>query len=133
MDLSLLDTLKQRLIDAKEFSKVWTYFLDHFGEDPQFMALGERTRNDVVETLLVQTAKQVCGITIAANDILLTGLPEQKFIHGGCFVKGYMVNVLYFEEICTGTIMVCALGQENTVTLRFTGRPMADPHRPSMN
>ncbi len=32
MDLSLLDTLKEKLTNGKNFGEVWEYFLDHFGE-----------------------------------------------------------------------------------------------------
>ena len=133
MNLALLATLKERLINAKEFSDVWTYFLDHFGEDSAFLALGERTRNDVVETLLVQTAKKLCRLNVSPEHVLLTYLPEYQFIHGGIFANGSMINVLYFGDIFMGTIMVCTLGSEQTHVLRFTGREVADQTKPSMN
>jgi hypothetical protein len=133
MDPSLLATLKQRLVNATDFSDVWTYFLDHFGEDPAFLALGERTRHDVVETLLVQTAKKLCRLDVPAANVLLTSLPEHQFIHGGIFAKGHMINVLYFGDIFMGTIMVCTLGSDQTHVLRFTGREVVDQTKPSMN
>src|SRR5262249_52225983 len=51
MDLSLLETLKDKLLHAKQFSKVWEYFLDHFGENPDFVALGERTQDAFLKTV----------------------------------------------------------------------------------
>ena len=133
MNLSLLAELKERLIHATEFIKVWEYFLDHFGENPDFIALGERTQNDLVEAIIIQTAKQVHGQDLKPQESLLTRLPEYQFIHGGCFKKGKMTNVLYFEDIFMGTLMLCAVGDDNTTAVRFSGRKLTPPAEPSMN
>src|SRR5438105_2776274 len=44
MDLALLATLKDKLATATNFSEVMVYFFDHFGEEAEFMALGETGR-----------------------------------------------------------------------------------------
>src|SRR5437867_4152060 len=110
MDLSLLAKLKEELIHAEQFSDVWAYFLDHFGEDPAFLALGTRTRHEMIESLLIQTAQKICQMQVAAVDIILTRIAEHHFIHGGYCAGGRMINVLYFEDALLGTIMVCSLG-----------------------
>ncbi len=133
MDLLLLATLKEKLIHAKKFSDVWKYFLDHFGEDPAFFPLGERTRHDVIESLIIQTAEKMFHMKVKADQVLLTLLPEQQFIHGGCMQAGHMINAIYFDDIFMGMIMVCSLGSDQTTTLRFTGRKVPDQTKPSMN
>ena len=45
VDLKLLDNLKDQLVNSKELSKVYCYFLDHFGENAEFMELGGRVRH----------------------------------------------------------------------------------------
>lgn len=134
MQIKFLAALKDQLVQATEFSEVWKYFLDNFGEDPAFMALGERTSHGLLEALIIQAAKGSFKMTIDSKDILLTLLPEHKFIHGGICRNGKMVNVLYFEEISTGSMMICALGAKNTITSRFMAKP-AGPSlpQPSLN
>src|ERR1051325_10446914 len=79
MNLALLAELQNRLVHAKEFSKVWEYFLDHFGENAKFIRLGERTRSALIESLIIQTAKQVHAIDVDEKEILLTRLPGDHF------------------------------------------------------
>lgn len=134
MGITFLAALKDKLVQATEFSDVWKFFLDNFGEDPTFMALGERTSHGLLEALIVQAAKGSFKMTIEPKDILLTLLPEQKFIHGGICRNGKMINVLYFDEISTGCMMICAVGAKNTITSRFIAKP-AGPSlpQPSLN
>jgi hypothetical protein len=133
MNLSKLAELKQRLIDATDFSAVWTYFLDHFGERREFAKIGERTHDALIESLLIKMAKEVKNVDLDPEEILLTRLAEQQFIHGGCLKNGKMINVLYFEDIFMGTIMICAVDDPNTIAIRFSGRKLTEPPKPSMN
>ena len=83
MDLSLLAQLKEKMVQAKEFSKVWKYFLDHFGEDPAFMALGEPTRPPLLEAVFTQIARQLFQRDVDWSQVIFTSLPEHQFVHGG--------------------------------------------------
>ena len=61
MELSLLGTLKEKLINNKVLADVQTYFLDHFGENQQFMDLGEEYSDPFLEGILRQVARQPAG------------------------------------------------------------------------
>src|SRR5262245_19566334 len=102
MDLALLTTLKDKLVQAKNFTEVWQYFFDQFGEDPAFIALGERTEHPFLEAILVQIGKEMFGHEVDLADVLLTRLPEQEFVHGGLTLDGRLANVIYFEDIQVG-------------------------------
>ena len=58
MDLSGLELLKQKLIEATEFAPVWDYFMTHFGEQRAFMALGKRTR-ELTESFMLDLAGRI--------------------------------------------------------------------------
>src|SRR5262249_4598685 len=83
MELTLLDTLKDKLIHAQNFTHVWEYFMDHFGQDPDFIALGDATQDPFLEAVLVHVAKGLFGQAVSTADFLLTRLPEHQFLHGG--------------------------------------------------
>jgi hypothetical protein len=134
VDLKLLHTLKQKLTTAKEFSAVFTYFLDHFGEDPEFIEQGERTHSPFLESVLAEVGKQLFGKEVRVADVLLTRLPEYEFIHGACTLGGKLGNVLYFEDVRTGLLVVLSsLASSETKLVRFSGRPLQGTPTPSAN
>ncbi len=134
MDLSRLATLKEKLVKAKQFADIWTYFLDHFGEDPEFIALGERTRNPFIEAIFDNVAQAVFKGRIDAKDVLLTRLADHQFIHGGGMFGQHLVNVIYFEDIQVGVVIVVRpFANEAQQYIRFTG-PLTPPsNQPSEN
>lgn len=134
MDLSRLATLKAKLVQAKEFSDIWTYFLDHFGEDPAFHALGERTRNGFIEAIFDNVAKAMFNGKIEGRDVLLTRLADHLFIHGGGIFGSHLVNVIYFEDIQVGVVIVVKpFSKDPQQYIRFTG-PLTPPsNQPSAN
>ena len=125
MDLALLATLKQELLHSQDFKQIWSYFMDNFGEDPAFIALGERTRHPMLEAIVSQTCGQLFGKPVSLGNLLLTRLPEHHFIHGGFMVQGRLATVFYFEDIQVGLItVVMAFGTGDNRLIRFTGRPL---------
>src|SRR6266511_5724964 len=98
MDLSLLATLKEKLLTAKRFNEVLDYFLTNFGEKPEFIALGERIEDPFLEAVVQQVAEQLFKKSATITGLLLSRLAEQQFVHGACFVETSMCNVLYFED-----------------------------------
>jgi hypothetical protein len=134
MDLSRLATLKEKLVTAREFSKVFDYFLDHFGENPDFIALGERADCPFLEAVLAQVGHTLFQRKVWVTEMLLTELPEQHFIHGTCRIAGRLATVIYFDDIHTG-LMVVILSESPSETrlVRFSGRPMPTGSGPSLN
>jgi hypothetical protein len=134
LDLSKLDDLKKLLQHTREFSKVWEFFLDHFGTKADFIALGERVHPPFLEAVLVQVGKQLFESPVDPSQLLLTGLAEQQFVHGGGPVGGGLMNVLYFEDVQTGMIAAFPfLFAKETKFARFAGPRMAGVGKPSLN
>jgi hypothetical protein len=127
MDLGQLATLKKKLQTAREFSEVWRYFMDHFGEDPDFMALGEQTRDTFLEQTVAQIGAQLTGTPVSVVTTLLIRVPDQGFIHGCVTLGGRPGNLLYFEDIHMGLLGVAwSAATAEAKFVRFTGRPLRD-------
>jgi hypothetical protein len=137
MNLELLAVLKDKLVHAAKFTDVMNYFFDHFGEDPEFIALGEPTRNAFLEGVLAEVGLQMFGNQVAVMDLLLTRVPGRHFIHGGGALNGRMLTLLYFEDIAVGLVaVVAAAAPADTKLARFTGKPLTHPpglDKPSPN
>jgi hypothetical protein len=136
MDLELLAVLKDKLVHATQFTDVINYFFDHFGEDPEFIDLGEQTRHAFLESVLAEVGYQMFGSRVAVMDLLLTRVPGRHFIHGGGILNGRVATVLYFEDIAVGLIAVASASSAETKLARFTGKPLMHPpglDKPSPN
>jgi hypothetical protein len=125
VDLTKLATLKAKLLTAKNFGDVLGYFLDHFGDHPAFLDLGEPTTDEFLVQVLAQVAGQLFGRSVAVRNIRLVRLPEHEFIHGGFSVEGKVGTLIYFEDQHQGLISVAwSLSPPETKYARFTGRPV---------
>jgi hypothetical protein len=134
MDLALLSTLKEKLIQATDFTPVFEYFMDHFGEDPDFIALGERAQHPFLAAVLDRVGKELFGKPVPLTDLLLVRLPEHQFLHGGCILGGKLANVLYFEDGSVGLLAVAmSMSPGETRLVRFTGQPLPAAWKPSEN
>ena len=134
MELSLLGTLKEKLINNKVLADVQTYFLDHFGENQQFMDLGEEYSDPFLEGILRQVARQLQGRAVTVDNVLLLRLPEEGFIHGHCAIDGRMGALLYFEDIRQGLLSVIwSLSPPETKFVRFSARPLPQVGPPLPN
>jgi hypothetical protein len=134
MDLTKLATLKEKLVSAKEFAEVWTYFLDHLGENPEFMALGERVQDRFLERVLSEIGKQLFGRTVQVRDTAFIHLPEHGFVHGALTLEDRPGSVFYFRDIRQGlVVLVWSLAPTETKFARFSGFPMPSPWNRSAN
>jgi hypothetical protein len=134
MDLSLLTTLKEKLVNAEEFHEVMTYFFDHFGDDPHLFEFGERVDHSLLEAILQAVGEQLFGHRVEVDRLIMTRLPEYQFVHGGGFLGGKIMTVLYFEDINKGLLAVAWGGRTGeTKFVRFTGVTPPDPRKPSLN
>jgi hypothetical protein len=134
MDLQLLETLKEKLGSATNFSDVQTYFLDHFGENPAFMSLGEPTSHPLIEATLGAVATELFGEPVPVTGLRLVRLADEQFIHGGFTVRGRIGSVFYFEDIHVGlATLIWTLTPPETKFVRFSGRPLPRGSVPSRN
>ena len=134
MDLSPLATLKDKLLHAKTFADVQTYFLDHFGDQPEFMDLGERHRDPFLEAVFASVAEQLHNRRVPVTNVMLKRLPEHGFVHGSALLGGRLATMLYFEEPRRGLISVIwSVSPPETKFARFFGQLLPRHGRPSAN
>ena len=135
MDLQLLETLKQKLGSATDFGDVQSYFFDHFGEDAEFMKLGEATDHPFLEQVFVQVCARLFPSHVVLTRMLFTRLAEQHFVHGGLTINGRLATVMYFEDVQLGMLVIAAPRPgANNDYVRFTGRPaLPRDAKPSLN
>jgi hypothetical protein len=124
MDLTRLATLKQKLMETEDFGEVLSYFMDHFGGDPAFLALGESTEHPFLESILPKVVGRLCRREVSLSGFALTRLPEHQFVHGGFAAGSSVGTVLYFDDLQMGLLAVMlSLAPSDTRLVRFTGRP----------
>ena len=134
MELTRLQELKQKLLHDKDLAPVWLYFLDHFAENPAFIALGERVDHPLVEAVIDQVSKQLFPRDGKVVGVLLTEIAEPKFLHGGFFMGLRPGGVFFYEDIGMGLLVVPDLPPSIEVKYaRFSGRPMPKIGGPSVN
>jgi hypothetical protein len=134
MDLAKLATLREKLLHADDFGTVWKYFLDHFGEDPAFIALGEPASEPFLEAVFAEVGRQLVGRPVTVRNLRLIRLAEQGFIHGGALLDGRPANVLYFEDVRVGMLgVVWSVAPGEMKYARFHGQPLRRSAEPSAN
>lgn len=134
MDLSRLQELKHKLLHDKDLAPVWLYFLDHFAENPAFIALGERVHHPLIETVIEQVSKQLFPRDGTVMGTLLTQIDEPKFLHGGFFMGLRPGGVFFYEDINMGLLAVPDLPPSIEVKYaRFSSRPLPKLGEPSRN
>lgn len=107
MDLSLLETLRHKIATAKDFSDVFTYFYDHFGEDPDFFDVGEPVENELLLKLLGQVGGAIFKTDkVRLDNLRLIRIAEYHFVHGGMTMNGAMATVIYCDDLQQGIIAV---------------------------
>src|SRR5215470_19456501 len=130
LDLRKLDDLKEKMQLEEDFSAIWKFFFDHFGENPEFMALGARadeTMHLFLEPILENICKQLVKREVMAAQFILTELPDQKFYHGPCLTDAGIAVVFYFEDLKMGMFSLTpGLGSELVHYGRFSTIPVTD-------
>lgn len=120
MDLKKLSELKEKLMVAEEIGDIWDYFFDHFGENPDFMALGKRRKSPLLQSILVKLGKELYGDAGKLTGLQLVVLRAQRFAHGSCFLGSHPATVLYFADIGLGSAAVTNPRTSMTHFIRFT-------------
>jgi len=134
MDRDKLQQLKQKLLHDKDLAPVWLFFMDHFAEDPAFIALGERVDHPLIEAVLAEVSRQLFPRDGAVTRTLLTRLADQRFLHGGFFMGLRPGGVILFEDISMGLLAVPDLPPSIEVKYAlFSGHPLAKRGEPSRN
>ena len=129
MDLTLLETLRFKISTAKDFSEVFEYFFDHFGEDPKFFEVGEPADNEMLVQMLGKIGGSIFKTDkVRLDNLRLVRIKEYNFIHGGMIMNGAMGNVIYCEDLQQGLLVIHRPGKNPpTHFARFTAEMLA-PH-----
>lgn len=106
MDLKLLQTLKHKLVHGESFGDAFEYFLDHFGEKPEFMSHGERIDDPVVVAAIESVTEKLFEGEVRMTPPLLVSIPEHKFIHGSCLINGGLTIVVYYTDLDMGILAI---------------------------
>lgn len=107
MDLSLLETLRYKIATGKVFADTFEFFFDHFGEDADFVALGEPANDDMLLKLLGHVGSAIFKTDkVRLDNLRLIRIAEYDFIHGGMTINGAMANVIYCNDLQQGILVV---------------------------
>ncbi|HKQ80103.1 MAG TPA: hypothetical protein VJ810_40800 [Blastocatellia bacterium] len=105
LDLRKLEELKEKMQVEEDFGAIWKFFFDHFGENPEFMAMGaeaDQTMHLFLEPIMESICKQVVNQEVMTAQFVLTEIPDQKFYHGPCLTDAGIAIVFYFEDLKMG-------------------------------
>lgn len=130
LDLQKLEDLKEKMQLEEDFGVIWKFFFDHFGENPEFMALGERageTMHFFLEPILEGICKQVVNREVMVAQFILTEIRERNFYHGPCLTDVGIAVVFYFDDLKMGMFSLTpALGSGLVHYGRFSTTPVTD-------
>jgi hypothetical protein len=108
MNIERLQELKQKMINEKDLSQIWLFYMDHFADHREFTELGKPTHNDYLDLVLQKTCQQMFGKAIAITNFFLISIAEHQFFHGPFQVEGHIGGVIFFEDIKIGLLAVSA-------------------------
>jgi hypothetical protein len=132
LDVQKLEELKQKMQGEEDFAAIWKFFFDHFGENPEFIALGQRAddaKQMFLEPILESLCKQVVKKDVTIAQFILSEIPEKRFCHGPCLTDAGIVVVLYFEDLKMGMFSLTpALGFGLVHYGRFSTLPAPSKH-----
>ena len=108
MKIDRLQELKQKLTDVADLSDIWSFYMDHFADKPEFTDLGEPAYNEYLDAVLHKTCQQMFDRTVKITDFFLIYIAPYDLFHGAFQVEGRIGGVIYFEDIKIGLIAVSA-------------------------
>jgi hypothetical protein len=119
MDLNRLHDLKEKLVNGKNFSEIWHFYMDHFADHQEFVELGEPAQSKRVEAAIAAACQKMLSIppkkgfgdpaklnTPKIAKFFLIKIPEYQLFHGPVQVGKRMGGMFYFEDIKTGLLAV---------------------------
>ncbi len=126
MKLKKLYQLKEKLQKETDLSKIWSYYMDEFGDIPAFSDIGEAVRQDSLLAVIAQVCQQIFGKPTNIDGILTIYIKEYQFYHAPFMAGNHIGGVIFFEDINTGLIAVTSAGSNLAKYSRFTGIAKSD-------
>jgi hypothetical protein len=108
MNIDQFQELKQKLTLEADLSAIWSFYMDHFADAPEFIELGEPKYNEYLDTVIHKTCEQIFGRVIKITGFLPIYIAQYSFFHAPFWAEGRIGGVIYFEDIKVGLIAVSA-------------------------
>src|SRR5271154_2520074 len=99
MNLARLEKLKHIVATCKDLTAAFDYFMDHFGENDEFLDLGKPKPHPFLQQLISTVGGQMFGAKVVVASLLLIKVPGTQFIHGAGRLNRLPVTVIYFDDI----------------------------------
>ncbi|BCL39728.1 hypothetical protein [Nostoc sp. MS1] len=108
MNIDQFQELKQKLTLEADLSVIWSFYMDYFADDPEFIELGEPKYNEYLDAVIHKTGEQIFGRVIKITGFLPIYIAEYGFFHAPFWAEQRIGGVIYFEDIKVGLIAVSA-------------------------
>jgi hypothetical protein len=107
IDLTKLQTLKEKIQTTKDFDEPVHYFFDHFADHKEFINMSVETEDKILDEILIGIGRQVFKkkkITIQQK--LFLTIEGYDFIHGPVIIENRMMSFVYFRDIRLGVFSI---------------------------
>lgn len=127
-----LAELRTRLTHPTDYEHAFSYFLEEFGGDKDFIAMGLVDKAPGLTAVMEKIATQALGKPVKIQQAHISRVPKAAFLHGSASLGDRAAIVFYFEEINTGlmAIMPGVRGQAEMARFKV---PDFHPASPSQN
>jgi hypothetical protein len=122
-----LDMLRERLEHPTDYEKAFHYFLEEFGSDHEFIALGEPERPSLLVKILNTIACRMLSSDVTLENLCLSAVPGHGFHHGSAKADGRAVITFYFDASNLGLLVMVPGARGAAEFARFKLPP--DPSR----
>lgn len=106
MKLKRLQQLKRKLIQEKDLSKIWSFYMDEFADRPEFIEVGEPKQSAFLEAVVPQICQQMFGKKVKITGFLSIYIAEYNFFHAPFQAEGRIGGLIYFEAESIGLLAV---------------------------
>jgi hypothetical protein len=108
MNLDRLQNLKQKLVQAQDFSDVWEFYMDEFTDHVEFIEVGRPVSHPFLEAVIPKICQQLFGQDVTIANLLIISIPEHQFYHAPFQADRRIGGVFYFEDINVGLLAISA-------------------------
>jgi len=133
MDHTRMRELMELVRSGTKFSDIWNFFADNFGDNADFMILGEGVRDSRIEKIIEYIGMQLYSGKAVLTGVHLLRVAEANLIHGGFCLNGKLGGVIYFEGMDKGLVTIadspCHYCRFTMAMLSTVGKPplMGEP------
>ena len=127
-----LGILRGRLLHPTDYEKAFGYFLEEFGGDREFIAMGEVEELPLMVALLSHIARKSLGRDVRVERARISAVPGHGFHHGSAAVEGRAVIFFFFEADNKG-LMAIVPGVDGGAAFARFSLPQNLPVNPAHN